>query len=284
MLSQPGCFPTRVSCMSTLILWTDPLELSTVVSFYQGSIEPIVSRVHLLSTFGPVPTFGWRGSEGAMGGIQRHRGRKCTHILFGGALLLAGCSGAPEDGSVGFVSASSSASPTSILESTTTLVKRPESSSSTVDSRAAEREAIEVAFANQFVAWRACTSDYDACEPSTTLAEVYAGRTLRNLTDAVSNAQGRGRKNTSLDPDPDFQRVDGIEFTDVELTAAKVSYCAVDSRVVSVVDEDGVDVGFDDGVFHERGLAYYEKGEDGIWRLARFDVLLKSSQVRICDE
>ncbi len=116
------------------------------------------------------------------------------------------------------------------------------------------------------------------------LAPVYSGEALENLTNAVVDRQGVGRKNTPLDPDPDFQRIDAIDFTSDELATASVIYCVVDSRMVSTVDAAGADVVFDDSVVHEEGTAFYVLADDGVWRLDRFDVTQRSEEVPLCAE
>lgn len=154
---------------------------------------------------------------------------------------------------------------------------------SSVDPSVAAATEVEAAFAEQFVAWRSCTADYDACDPDEAFADVYGGRAFDNLVEAVEDRQGSGRKNTPLDPDLDFQRVDGLTFADDELAAATIEYCSVDSRLVSAVNDAGEDEVFDDTVVHESGLAFYELGADGVWRLVQFDVILRSSEEPLCD-
>lgn len=149
-----------------------------------------------------------------------------------------------------------------------------------VDEMAAD---LESAFATQFVAWRSCTADYDACDPDAAFESVYGGQELENLAAVVRERQGFGRKNTVLEPDLDFQRIDLLTFTNDQQTAATIEYCSVDSRLVSVVNAAGEDEVFDETVVHESGLAFYELGSDGTWRLIEFDVVLRSSEDPLCD-
>ncbi len=196
------------------------------------------------------------------------------------AALVVGCSssGSVADDTVADVTSTSigaATTSTTTAPTTTTPVPTP--------SKEVATNEVEQAFADQFRVWRSCTADYDACDPVAAFVDVYTGRASENLIASVVERQGSGRKNTSHEPDPDIQRVDGIEFTNDDLTAATVTYCSIDSRIVSVVNEAGEDEVFDDREFHEQGLAFYVKGDDGVWRLSQFDVILNSSEDRLCD-
>lgn len=195
------------------------------------------------------------------------------------ALAMTACSASDEAAST------SSLAPASTNESTSSTTEAPTTTSSetTVDPESVARDAISAAFDQQFVVWRTCTADYDSCDAEVALGPVYSGRALENLTAAVVERQGTGRKDTALDPDPDFQRIDGIEFTADDLSTASVSYCTVDSRRASTVDENGVDVVFNDSVVHEEGIAFYELDDAGMWRLDQFDVLQRSEEIPLCD-
>lgn len=141
---------------------------------------------------------------------------------------------------------------------------------------------IAAAFQYQFVAWRSCTADYDACDPASAFADVYTGRALLNLSEAIVSKEGTGRENTPSEPDTDTARIDEIILGDDILTAS-VAYCSVDSRTITTTGDDGTKVIVDDSVFHEQGVASYVQGDDGVWRLSQFDVQQTSSEEPICD-
>lgn len=212
---------------------------------------------------------------------RRNRGRFVALALLA---VVAACSRSDDAAEQDPTPATAEAQSSEAVPEPTSTVAPESTVEATVDPLVAPTIEVETAFAEQFVAWRSCTSDYDACDAATSFADIYSGRAFDNLTTIVEERQGSGRKNTPLSPDTDSQRVDGLTFTNEERTAATIEYCSVDSRLVSVVNDIGEDEIFDDTAVHESGLAFYELGPDGIWRLVEFDVLLRSSEDPLCDE